>query len=473
MNAPNQPSDRTLNTRQVCELVQRLTGRAPTQDQVRQWCRKGYIAPQELAPIYLEHIRNRQGHYEMTETAVRRFIQQRARREADLVAFVKWCNQQAAANRTQPPGVDDTPTPKTHAPPKQPPPPAPPTAPPHTPVPVAQQPGSRIQPTTTVQVTPTADPSPPVQPKPAPPRTREPQPRAANPAPTTPTAPHAPAVPPAQPQPAKAQPIARPASQPAPSGTTASAAQPKPATTQPQPAATKPGTVKPQPIAANPATVKPQPIGTKPAIAAPKQIRTRTTPPGRGPSPLDMLAQAYASYTASAAGQSQPSKPSDATASPTANADRPGTRPPRANDKPTTDRTKPQSVPAMSTGAPSPGRPTPNQANPPEALDTRRDAPPASVKPTRPDSALPAKSPAPAPRDPPQPAKHSARRAKPVRQRPVPQVSRFLWAWVSAILLGAAGFAASFFIQDDFGAVALSSVAVAATGMSGLWWLGK
>jgi hypothetical protein len=60
-----------------------------------------------------------------------------------------------------------------------------------------------------------------------------------------------------------------------------------------------------------------------------------------------------------------------------------------------------------------------------------------------------------------------------VRSRAAAQVSRYLWLWVSAIVIGWLCFGLSFMVNDDFGVIALSSVTVAATGMSGLWWTGK
>lgn len=96
-----QPAQQNLTSRQACELIERLTGQKPTSDQLRQWCRQGYIAPQELSPITLSHVRNRQGHYELTEEGVREFIKRKARREIDLVAFVKWCKRRSAVHRAK------------------------------------------------------------------------------------------------------------------------------------------------------------------------------------------------------------------------------------------------------------------------------------------------------------------------------------------------------------------------------------
>jgi hypothetical protein len=62
---------------------------------------------------------------------------------------------------------------------------------------------------------------------------------------------------------------------------------------------------------------------------------------------------------------------------------------------------------------------------------------------------------------------------EPDRRRAAAQVSRYLWLWVAAIAIGWACFGVSFVIKDDFAVIALSSIAVAATGMSGLWWTGK
>ena len=92
---PKDPSDNVLTTRQVSELVEELVGKRPTAEQIREWCRQGYVAPEELPPIHLEHVRNRQGHYEITEESVRRFIELRHRRETNLLAFVKWCKQRS------------------------------------------------------------------------------------------------------------------------------------------------------------------------------------------------------------------------------------------------------------------------------------------------------------------------------------------------------------------------------------------
>lgn len=90
------PSDNVLTTRQVSDLIEELVGKRPTADQIREWCRQGYVAPEELPPIHLEHVRNRMGHYEITEESVRRFVEMRRRRETNLLAFVKWCRQRSA-----------------------------------------------------------------------------------------------------------------------------------------------------------------------------------------------------------------------------------------------------------------------------------------------------------------------------------------------------------------------------------------
>jgi len=95
MQAKDQ-SNNVLTTRQVSDLIEELVGKRPTADQIREWCRQGYVAPEELPPIHLEHVRNRMGHYEITEESVRRFVEMRRRRETNLLAFVKWCRQRSA-----------------------------------------------------------------------------------------------------------------------------------------------------------------------------------------------------------------------------------------------------------------------------------------------------------------------------------------------------------------------------------------
>ena len=90
--------DKQLSTRDACGVFEQITGSRPIPQDVRSWCKTGLFDVPGQDAVVLEHVRNKRGHYRITELAVRSFVTQKHKRETELAEFKAW-----QTRRTEPP----------------------------------------------------------------------------------------------------------------------------------------------------------------------------------------------------------------------------------------------------------------------------------------------------------------------------------------------------------------------------------